>query len=389
MAVGGVGEHQFFRAVENGDAGRELVERADMGLHLPRMSRAQGFELGEIVGHAAGAARKRRVDHIHQPAHARDHDMFAPPPDFPALPRPRGRLAGGRIEQFQFARHRVGGILGVHGAGIGFVDPVELLVGAARPHRMRGLVEQAAQVLELRQLLGLDLAQPHQLQPVAGDVAHAQHHAAADGAALGFEMAAALADQILAKALAALAQQGDIGLQRLSLVGGKPRAEAQHAARQRGVEHQAHVALDVRLAAGAAPDDDELRLGGEKGAAAFDLLPQLFDFAGEFGLAPRPALAPGQMQQRGDGREHHEAGAERQANQAACVLEPGEADGLRPRPCARDNQRRGSRKPARKAQARTVAATCLASSLRHGPGVSFPTGRRPCESHEFTLWILG
>ncbi len=209
----------------------------------------------------------------------------------PDLARPRHGVQRLTVEQFELASHRVAGIFGVHRMGIGCIDPDQILFRPARPNRLRRQIQQRAQIFELRRLPRLVFAQPHQFEPIARHVAHAQNHLAADGAALRLQMAAAEADQILVKTLATLAQQGDMGRERLGLIGGQPGVEIQHPGRRRrsrrqGRVDQAHVALDLGFAPRAAPHHDELRLGGEKGARPLGLLAQIFGFGQQLRLAP-------------------------------------------------------------------------------------------------------
>ena len=386
MAIGGVGENQPFRPVENDDRRADLVEGADVGFDLERMIGAHGLEFGKILGHAGAAARQRRVEHVHQAAHASDHHMLPPPPGFARLARPRRRLARPAVEQFEAARHGVPRAFGVHRLGVGRIDPVERLIGTARPDRMVAQIEQAAQGFEPRRLRAMNLAQAHQFEAVAGNVAHPHDHPAADRPALGFEMAAVVADEILVEGLAPFAQMRDIGLQRLGLIGRQPGAEAEHAARRRRIDRQTHVALDLRLAARAGPDHDELGFRGEKGAGALDLLAQLLDFRGKLRLAPRPAPPPGEMEQSGDGGEKHQPRPERQAESRIRARKSRGRLRTR-REAGKEQRRRGE--AGRKTQTRGAARTCLASSLRHGPGFPSPSGPPPRESPQFTFLIYG
>ena len=105
---------------------------------------------------------------------------------------PRLRRFGAErlIEQLEAARDRVGAVGGFDRARIGEIGPGDLAVGAARPGGARDRVEQRAQRAERGVGLGVAVAQPRELQPLAGNVEDAHHGAAGDGAAVDLEMAA-------------------------------------------------------------------------------------------------------------------------------------------------------------------------------------------------------
>ena len=166
-----------------------------------------------------------------------------------------------------------------------------------------------AQGFDLVQHLGVALAQPGQFEPVARDVADAQDGAAADGAAFGLEMAAGDRTDRHAKAFAARAQALDRMFELLRRGRRQPRAEAEDAARHRRVRDQRQIALDVGLAGGRPPGDDDLRFGREEHLGAVELGARLGQLAGQLLLALGPAASRRKMQQRRDGGEQHEADA--------------------------------------------------------------------------------
>src|SRR5207248_1664910 len=105
-----------------------------------------------------------------------------------------------------------------------------------------------AQRLDFRHDLAMAFTQPGQLQSVAGDVADAQDRAAADGAALDFEMAPPKARERRAKTFTAAAQALDALLHLLRGRWRQPDAEAEHPPRDRRVHHERQIAFDFGFA---------------------------------------------------------------------------------------------------------------------------------------------
>ena len=178
------------------------------------------------------------------------------------------------------------------------------------------------------------VAQPRQLQPLAGNVEDAHHGAAGDGAAVDLEMAALEARGGERERLAAAEQPLDRLLQRRGEAGLEPRGEREHAARRGRFGDEREVAFDPRLAVGPIPGEQDLRFAGEEEIGAVERGAGAGEFAGEFGFALGPAPPADKVER---GREHREE-QQQQDDQAADV--GGERLFERERPAARFGLRR-------------------------------------------------
>ena len=189
-AEGGVVERELAVGGEDGDAGGEPVEHAAVGDDQPRHAGAHALRFGAVDGDAGAAAAARRVDHV-EGAPLAGNDRRQPP--VIALAGGAGArhfLAAGAVEQFEFARHRVGRVGRLDGAGIGGVDEDQPAAVVARPDRGGQRVEQRAHGFDIGQQRVVAGGEIDQVALDAADVAQAQHRAAADGAAFGFDRAA-------------------------------------------------------------------------------------------------------------------------------------------------------------------------------------------------------
>ena len=195
-------------------------------------------------------------------------------------------------------------------------------------------VEQRAQRVERGVGLGVAVAQPRELQPLAGNVADAHHGAAGDGAAVDLEMAALEAGGGERERFAAAEQPLDRLLQICGEAGLEPRGEGEHAARRGRVGDEREVALDARLAVGLIPGEQDLRLAGEEQIGAVERGAGAGELAGEFGFALGPAPPADEVER---GREHREE-QQQQDDEAADV--GGERLFERERPAARFGLRR-------------------------------------------------
>ena len=211
MPVGGIMEGQSLGAVEDRHGCGQLVERAGVGLHLARQVGAHAFQLRQIDGLARRAARAGDVDGFHQVAPAGVYRMDPLLPEALVAAGGGGGLAVGALQQFDSTHDGFAGIARLDGARIGGVHPGERTFTIAGPNRARRCIEQAAQCVEFGERAGMALAQAHQFEPVARHIADAQHGPAANGPALGFQMAAAQAVEGNAKTLAPAAQPLDAG----------------------------------------------------------------------------------------------------------------------------------------------------------------------------------
>ena len=266
LAIGAIVKHEPLGAVENRNAGRQLIERARMRFHLPAKIGAHALQLGLIDRYGDRAARRGRLHNVEHAALASHDGGRTHAPDLSTSARLSGCLAGVCLQQFSPARHGFARIRRLHGAGIGGVDPDNPALPVAHPRGAGHCVEQGAERIRLHQRACVTLAQLRQLQPVAGDIANAQHGAACNGAAIGLNVSPRNGEQRQAKAFAALAQSLDAGLELGRKIGRKPGAERQHAARGRGLQHQRDVAGNVRFVAGGPPRDHDLLFDRQKGA---------------------------------------------------------------------------------------------------------------------------
>ena len=218
-----------------------------MGFHLARVIGAKRLKLRKIIGNSAGSRGKRRVNDVHELAFAGNHEVSANTPDLSRLARASGLLARLTVEQFKISCHNVISVLCFYSADIGLVSPRDGSIGPAGPNRMQERVEEETEVIKLRRLFPVKGAQAHQFQAIAGDVAHAKNSAAPNGAPLGFEVAAIVADEVKVKSLTAFSQARNIRLHDDRLLRRKPTAETQYASGQGRVECEANISLNLRL----------------------------------------------------------------------------------------------------------------------------------------------
>src|SRR5260370_15768473 len=77
-AIGGIVERQIVIGAEYGDRGRQLVERAPMGVDRGGKVGPQRFEFGHVLTYAGAAARCRRFEDVEDAAYVADIDAGAP-----------------------------------------------------------------------------------------------------------------------------------------------------------------------------------------------------------------------------------------------------------------------------------------------------------------------
>ena len=133
----------------------------------------------------AGAAR--RIDHVEDAALAGDDGRQALGESLAGGAGAADVVARRAVEQFEFARHRVGRIDGFDRAGIGGIGEDQMAVGVARPDRRRQRFEQRLQGLDVAGQFVVAGGEIDELALDAADVAQAQHRAAADRAAFRLE----------------------------------------------------------------------------------------------------------------------------------------------------------------------------------------------------------
>ena len=186
-----------------------------MRLGLPADVGAHRLELGDVDRHAGRAAHRGNIDDVEDAAGAADHGRHALEI---GTARHRACVAtssrAGAVEQLGAPRQRVGLVGGVDGAGIGPVDPGQLLLRVAHPQRQRRLVEQRADGPDLLGHAAMTVGELGEFEPVAGDIAQAQDGAPADGLAVGLDEGAAERADDAAERFAARPERFDLGLER-------------------------------------------------------------------------------------------------------------------------------------------------------------------------------
>ncbi len=320
LAIGGIMKDQTLAAVEYGDCGRKLVERAHMRLHLTLEIGPHRLDLRHVDRHAGRAHAHRHIDDVEQAPLAGGHRRGAAAPNRGVAARLGGGFARRPFEKLGSAQEGVGRVLGLDRANIGGVDPDELAVGGAQPDGIGNGVEQSAQSVELGDGTHKPLAQAHRFEPISGNISDAHDGAAADRAAVDLERAPAEALDREAETFAARPQPLDASFELLRRVRRQPGAEAEHAAGDRRIGDEAEVALDFGLAARAAPGDDDLRFGREKHLGAVELGAQIVEFERECRLRLRPPPMFAQVEKRGDRREQHEADDQREPDDDVLIF---------------------------------------------------------------------
>ena len=168
-----------------------------------------------------------------------------------------------RIEDLAASGDRGLSVRGVNGLSVGDIAPDELAHCVARPCRhIRGF-ERAAQAVQGALGFSEQITQLRQLKALARDIADAHHRAAGHWAPVEFEMAAPQADDGSNEGFAA----GQQPLRRLFDPGRlgriEPRAEGEHARRQRRIGDEGEIALNGRLRVQTIPGDEDLRLAAQ------------------------------------------------------------------------------------------------------------------------------
>ena len=97
---------------------------------------------------------------------------------------------------------------------------------------------------------------------------------------------------------------------------GQPRAERENPQRRGGFHRQREVAGEVGIAAGGAPGNDDLLLGGQEGVGAVEIGAGGGEIVDELALARRPVAAAGQVNERARAGDGGERGEQRHAGRA-------------------------------------------------------------------------
>ncbi len=269
-----------------------------MGVHLALQVDAHRLQLAHIGGEAGEARRRGQFQHIERAALAGDHGRSARIEDGAVPASSGGRLALVAVEEFESVLDHGLGVGGFDRARIGGVYPAQSAIGAARPGRMR----QAGQQRRKRLMVGgerlqftLERQSPGAL---AGDLAQADDGAAGDRAALGVDERAPLGAQGEAEGLAALLQSIGREFELLGLGRWGPGTIGQRQRRARRAE-KAAIALEDGGGVTPFPAHHDLRIGGEQGREPVLMTARGLEFGREFRLAPVPARALTDIEDRG------------------------------------------------------------------------------------------
>jgi hypothetical protein len=208
-------ERETLLGVEDGDGGRQLIERADMRVHLPLQVGAHGLELGHVDGDAGAAAARRRAFRDVEDAARACNDGGDPRLHGQAFGAPPMQLLpGGAVEQFDRARLHAFQILRIDGGHVGAVGPNQAPLRIAQPNRLLDAVEQPAQRRDFARRSPKLLTAAQEVEPLAGHVPQAQKRLTVERAAFRLDKAVRHRPQGQMKALASAAQRGHGALQR-------------------------------------------------------------------------------------------------------------------------------------------------------------------------------
>ncbi len=368
LAIGGVVEDELLARVEHRDGGGQLVEGADVGVHLALQVGADALQFRDVDGDADGPGLGRHLGDVEGAARARHHGRDPQRPRPAPGPAALRLLAGGAFQKFGPLAHRTGAVARFRCGSVGGIGPGQAPVAAAAPDRLRDRVEEAGQRVEPVAGLLQGGAQRDEFPALAGEFAQAQERLAADRLPLRLDGAALERVDGAAEALAAPAQGLDRGVEGGGVGGHEPGPEGQHPAdraRPGPFRGDADIALDQGLAAGI-PGHDDLRLGTEQQVGPVVGAAQLGELGVQGVLAPGPAGALAQVEQRQDGGEDRQADQHREAHGVVRVQA---RSGLR-----RLGGGREAECAAQDAGTRAAAEPSRRTSKPHDPSVSTRTG---------------
>jgi hypothetical protein len=209
-------------------------------------------------------------------------------------------IAGARPRQSELAaRDGVRRILRLDSARVGRVDPDEASLLVAHPHRVGNRIEHRPQGPQFSARTRLQLQQAGGLNAIGADILDPHHRVAGDGTAFDVKTPAVKARDRAAKRLAPGPQPVDELGEQLRLVRLDPCVEGGRATGRGHRSEQAGIAGDVRLDAGTAPDDDDLRFHGGQKFRAIEAAQEGGDLGGALVLPARPSPAGRQVAKRG------------------------------------------------------------------------------------------
>ena len=277
-----------------------------MRLDAAREVGAHGLHFGSIDCHAGGTGNARRIHHVENAALTGNDGRHAGRMRTAAGTRAREGVTRRKVEQFEPALDRVGGILGADGAGVSRVDEDQAAGLIASPHRARQRVEQRLQGLDVAGQPVVTGGEVYQLGLDAADVAQAQHRAPRHRAPVCLERPAGAGGERHDEATALAAQGVDRVLHALRRRRLQPGAEGKHAFRRRARYDHAGVADDVRLVRAGRPGHQHLRLRQQQGLEAVDFGAQHHGFVLRRGLRQGGGFARAQQDddgQRGEAEQ--------------------------------------------------------------------------------------
>ena len=291
--VGFVVEGEPPLAVEHGNARRQLVEGAAMGLRHPLHGVAQLRGLAGVDGDAGAAAAELDRLHVIDAPLAADHDRQPRAEVGVVVQHPVHLGALVVFQQFEVAVDRIGDAGALGGPHIGRVGVTQIALdalGPDRPGRRGGEVAQQLGLFEQRPVAQIGFGE-FPAQPA--EFANPHNGLAADGAAHRFDGAAVRGREIEQKTFAGLAQRIDRMVHLQCRFRRQPGSEGEDALRRIRLrvlrDQKRGVPADLRPVVARRPGDQDLRLGEQQRAQAVGLHLQLGDVGAqaEFRLGAR------------------------------------------------------------------------------------------------------
>ncbi len=264
LAVGGVAGFEAPVGAEDDDGGGELVKRAGVEVDLTAKRRGGRLYRGDIDGDPAAAARRRHVDHIEDPALARDHRRQALDEDGIALVAGLNQLAAGRVDELELAGDCVILVACLDRRRIGGVDPEQAARLVAEPDRHRRHREHGAHGIHFRLEEGIARLNLGTRKSVAGEVAKTDDRRTADRAPMRHDQPVRDCRDREVEGLAALTEGSHRPIEPGGRFGLQPGAEGEKtgAIGRRAAVGWKH-ARDERRRAIAAPGDKPLVVAAE------------------------------------------------------------------------------------------------------------------------------
>ena len=128
--VGGIIKCELLAGVEHGDAGRELIEHAAMGVGQSRQSASHALSFGCIDTEASAAGLGAEIEHIEAAPGAGDDGRKPARVTAGLGARTRDIVPRRAVEKLKISLDRIGGIARFDRAGVGGVDEVRCPVAS-------------------------------------------------------------------------------------------------------------------------------------------------------------------------------------------------------------------------------------------------------------------